>query len=125
MSHIIPVLDKFINEYEIEIIWLTLPPVDGPNNEEYGWNNFNKFNDIVHELLTPLGVLVLDSTLATEKRYKLDYLSTVDLLHWRSPGKQSVTYFINRVMLHTLAHRLAIRKKYHKLHRYHPSIHHK
>jgi hypothetical protein len=72
----------------------------------FGWNYFDRFNEIAKELLEPIGVIAIDSGKSIKKRKEIDiYLSfTADAyyLHYCNLGHNMIPEYIMTTILHLI-----------------------
>jgi hypothetical protein len=95
-----PVFRKFIQEKNISVFWIDLPPMTPDEKvgyEKYNWNVFDHYGQYARERLTPEGVIFVESNLATGPRRMIDGNIAI-LLLWCSPGISTIPIFIDHAI---------------------------
>jgi hypothetical protein len=114
LERISPFLGRLVKA-GVVVIWLDVPPivVSSTNSvyHTYGWDLFPIYNGLARDILTPHGVIFLNTSRALLARKVAQPSVSRDGLHWCNPAPDSAPSFIVQAVLHVLAKRVLSLKR--------------
>lgn len=103
------VLGKLKKERGVLVFWHDLPPMsmfEATEPEKYqtfGWNTWSLYNTYAKEILSPHGVIFLNTSKATLVRKLHDPSIVSDYVHWCNPGRDTIPQFVANALLHLIS----------------------